>query len=268
MELEFNSRMRLMKQKRTLFATVFCAKGFPGSLPGAAKQWLAIVALVLFGAVNAQAGKYAATFMDIGVGARGLGLGGAYISLTNGVYAFHWNPAGLALLQRPQLAFMYASQFGSLVDPLAQYNHFGGAIPLPGHTTFAVNWIRLASGQIPLYPELAGDNLGQRLRNPELRPDGRPSGYFSDNENAYYFTFARLTRIDVDAGYGLLEFPVEIPIAVNLKLIQQNLYQESASGFGIDVGAMLRVDLADMLEGDSWANWPLVSSSMTFQQRC
>ncbi|MDQ7052131.1 MAG: UPF0164 family protein [candidate division KSB1 bacterium] len=206
---------------------------------------------ILAGRPDAQAGKYGASFLEIGVGARGLGMGGAYIALSRDVSAFHWNPAGLGYLQRPQLAFMYASQFGSLADPLASFNHLGAGMSLPGGAGFAVNWVRLASDQIPIYPELSGDNLGQRLRNPELRPDGQPLGYFADVENAFYFSFAKLTSFEMDWGYNTLAFPVEIPIGVNLKFIQQKLYDKSASGFGIDVGAMIRLGIADMFNEDA-----------------
>ncbi len=201
--------------------------------------------------LSAQAGKYAASFLEIGVGARALGMGGAYIALSRDISAFHWNPAGLGYLKRPQLAFMYASQFGSLASPLASFNHLGAAMSLPGGAGVAINWVRLASDQIPIYPELSGENLGQRLRNPELRPDGQPLGYFSDVENAFYFSFARLTSFEMDWGYNTLSFPVEIPIGVNLKYIQQTLFDKSATGFGIDIGAMIRLGVAEMFNEES-----------------
>ncbi|RME00372.1 MAG: hypothetical protein D6814_03640 [Calditrichaeota bacterium] len=197
-----------------------------------------------------QAGRYAASFLDIGVGARPLGLGGAYIALSREVTAFHWNPAGLGFLEHPQIAFMYAPQFGSLGSPLSNYNHLGAGLVLPGGATLAANWVRLSSDQIPLYPELSGDNLGQRLRDPQLRPDGQPLGFFSDQENAYYFTFSKLNKFDIDWGYQTLSFPVEIPIGVNLKFIQQHLNDKTASGFGIDIGAMIRMGVAEMFNNE------------------
>ncbi len=196
---------------------------------------------------SVQAGKYAAAYLNIGVGARGLGLGGAYIALSRNATAFYWNPAGLAFVQNPQMAFMYASQFGSLGSPLANYNYVGAALPLRGGATIAANWIRLSSGEIPVYPELQGDNLGQRLRDPELRPDGQPAGFFSNQENAYYFSFSKMNRFNIDWGYQTLDFPVEIPIGVNLKLLQQSAYGRSASGVGVDIGVMLRIGLEEML---------------------
>lgn len=212
------------------------------------------VAVLLIGLIwvaPASAGRYAAAFLDIGIGARGLGMGGAYITLARNVTAFHWNPAGLAYVRSPQLGFMYATQFGSLIEPLSNFNYAGGAIPLPGGASLAVNWIRLASDEIPLYPELAGDNLGQRLRDSDLRPTGEPLGFFSDQEMAYYFTFAKLTTLNVDWGYEMLEFPLEIPIGINLKLLQQQLHTRKASGLGVDIGFMLRFGVAEMFNNEN-----------------
>ena len=200
---------------------------------------------------SGYAGKYAASFLEIGVGARPLGLGGAYIALSRDIFSFHWNPSGLAFVQKPQFAFMYASQFGRLGSPLSQYNHLGVALKLVGNAAFSVNWVRLSADQIPLYPELKGENLGQRLRNPELRPDGQPLGYFSDQENAYYFTFAKYSSFEVDWGYSTLSFPVEFPVGINIKFIQQRLYDKSASGFGIDLGAMIRMGMAEMFNTET-----------------
>ncbi len=210
-------------------------------------QAMAVLLGISFFTAPTQAGKYAAAYLNIGVGARGLGLGGAYIALSRNTTAFYWNPAGLAFVRNPQMAFMYASQFGSIGSPLANYNYIGAALPLRGGATISANWIRLSSGEIPIYPELQGDNLGQRLRDPELRPDGQPQGFFSNQENAYYFSFSKMNRIDVDWGYQTLDFPIEIPIGVNLKLLQQSAYGRSASGFGVDVGIMMRIGLDEMV---------------------
>lgn len=44
-----------------------------------------------------------AVFLDIGVGARGLGMGGAYTALADDANAIYWNPAGLAHLDKREV---------------------------------------------------------------------------------------------------------------------------------------------------------------------
>lgn len=199
----------------------------------------------------AAAGKFAAAFLEIGVGARSLGMGGAYVAVANDGTAFYWNPAGLALLERAELNFMYSANFGGLTDPLSSYNHAGLALPLPGEAALSINWIRLSVDDIPQYPELSGDNLADRLRNPELRPNGEPIGFFGDTEEAFFFSFAKLNTFRVNLGWQYLSFPVEIPIGVNLKIIQQRLHTSKATGLGIDAGAMVRFGIGDLMDMDT-----------------
>jgi len=44
----------------------------------------------------AAAKKFAGDFMSVGGGARALGMGGAFVSLSNDVTALYWNVAGIA----------------------------------------------------------------------------------------------------------------------------------------------------------------------------
>ena len=45
--------------------------------------------------LQAQTRKYSNEFLNIGVGARALGMGNANVTSVNGVYSGYWNPAGL-----------------------------------------------------------------------------------------------------------------------------------------------------------------------------
>ncbi|MFQ5708579.1 MAG: hypothetical protein ACE5HO_14075 [bacterium] len=210
-----------------------------------------LLSLILLAIVcPAYPGKFAGSFLEIGVGARPLGMGGAYVAVANDGTAFYWNPAGLALVEKPEITFMYSTNFGGITDPLANYNHAGFALPLPGDATLSINWIRLSVDDIPQFPELAGDNLADRLRDPALRPNGVPVGLFGDTEDAFFFSFAKLNKFRVNLGWQYLSFPVEIPIGINLKVIQQKLFEDKASGLGIDVGAMIRFGIGEMLDSD------------------
>ena len=61
--------------------------------------------------IHENAGTRAMTFLKIGVGAEAIGMGESHVAVTDDLYASYWNPAGLAKLQRPQLALMHNEWF-------------------------------------------------------------------------------------------------------------------------------------------------------------
>jgi hypothetical protein len=54
-----------------------------------------------------RAGTASATFLRIGVGARAVGMGETFVAVANDPSAIFWNPAGLASLQRRELALSH-----------------------------------------------------------------------------------------------------------------------------------------------------------------
>ena len=55
-----------------------------------------------------------AAFNDIGVGARPLGLGGAFVALADDSNAPNYNAAGLAYIEEIQIGATYAQRFSGL----------------------------------------------------------------------------------------------------------------------------------------------------------
>ena len=47
-------------------------------------------------------------FLDVGYGARPMGMGGAYTATANDAYSIIWNPAGLTQIQGQQASFYFA----------------------------------------------------------------------------------------------------------------------------------------------------------------
>lgn len=54
-----------------------------------------------------RAGTASGTFLRIGIGARATGLGESFVAVANDPSAIYWNPAGLASLQRREIAFSH-----------------------------------------------------------------------------------------------------------------------------------------------------------------
>lgn len=197
--------------------------------------------LALTGVANADTGigKYAGEFLAIGVGARPLGLGGAYVALANDVSAGYWNPAGLARITYPELMLMHAEHFGSLV------NHDYGAVAFPvgTSTSLGISLIRLGVDDIPDTRNAGVDASGNVTFDPNQfsRVDPSRVSYFSSADWALFFTYAR--RHSDNLTYG-----------ANLKIIRRELGDNNATGVGFDVGIqyspverlMLGVNLQDV----------------------
>ena len=63
---------------------------------------MTILALGVISSISAQENKYAGSFLELGVGARAMGMGGAFVSIADDGSAFYWNPAGVSQLIRPR----------------------------------------------------------------------------------------------------------------------------------------------------------------------
>jgi hypothetical protein len=205
---------------------------------------------------RAQDGEYAGSFLEIPVGARALAMGGAFTAIADDGSAFYWNPAGIGLIENKLLSGMYSSQYGSLGAPLASYFHAGWTMPVGG-LGFSVNWIRFAISDIPYHDDLTGiQSVEERYRRVRA---GGDNGTFNNTEDAFFFGFARNNLVKFNLGWSYFDIPLEIPIGANLKIIRQSLADNSASGIGVDIGAMLRMNLKDFFFTE---DWPVVIASV------
>ena len=179
--------------------------------------------------------KYAGEFLTIGVGTRGLGMGGAQVAVSHDVTAAYWNPGSLALVNYPQLAAMHSQQFGGLVN----YDYLGFAMPYKKSNSIGLSVVRLATDDIP-YTALPRPNLpidatytdesGNVVYN---RPFVLKN--VSWNEYAFFLTFAHRTSETLSYGG-------------NIKMIHKGDGVNTAWGVGFDIG-LLWNPVADLLVG-------------------
>jgi hypothetical protein len=93
-----------------------------------------------------------ASFLNIGVGARGLGMGGAYTALADDANAVYWNPAGLAKLRKREFTVSHAEMFEATRLDFLAYAH------PTSHGTFAAGLTYLSQGTIE-----GRDSLGRPM---------------------------------------------------------------------------------------------------------
>ncbi len=73
------------------------------------------------------------------VGARPLGMGGAFSAVVNDANAIYWNPAGIASLQRMELTSMYSDPYGIGIT----HSYLGYVFPMTDNMAVAADWFYL-----------------------------------------------------------------------------------------------------------------------------
>jgi hypothetical protein len=191
---------------------------------------LAAAALAPWRPGPAWATPYAGEFLRIGVGARALGMGSAFVGLADDGTASYWNPAGLATLSAREVTAMHAEQFGSIV----QYDFLSYVMPVgsPGKPRQALSLalVRLGVSDIPDTRglQIIDQNGNGKFDYPNdlLVVDESRFVFDSDNDAALLFSYAR----DIRPGLSL---------GGNFKYIRQWLGDSLRSnGFGIDLGLL------------------------------
>lgn len=166
--------------------------------------------------------KYAGEFLAIGVGGRPLGMGGAFVAISNDITAGYYNPAGLAHINYPQLALMHDERYGDLVN----YNYGAVALPWSDEYSFGVSVMRLGVDGIPDTRNALVDANGDGILNiTKDRIDYSQISEFSNQDWAFYFTAAK-------------RYSDDLYIGANIKVIKRDIAEFSATGIGFDVGAI------------------------------
>lgn len=177
-----------------------------------------LLVLVTFAAAPADAqrvAKYGADFLAGGVGARSLGMGGAYVALAADVTAGYWNPAGLHATTHPQAAYMHAERFSGIV----QFDYGALSLPLDARSTLAASFFRSGVDDIP--------NTLEAWENGQ--PRSEQVSLFSAADYALFVSYAREMRDGFTAG-------------TSLKLIRRSIGSfASAWGYSLDVGAQYQL---------------------------
>lgn len=213
--------------------------------------------------------KYAGSFLELGIGARAMAMGGAFVSVANDGSAFYWNPAGVATLRQQELSGMYASLFKSL----STHHHIGYSRPLYGGAAVSLNWIRLSVTDIPWYdvsPEVlklgysnrvndasTSAETWQELKNLNIVLTDEPVSFSNFVNDAFYLTLSKLYKINVNFGWQYFVLPVEIPLGLNVKLIRQSVFDQKASGLGLDFGGMLKFGIDDLFDDNRLGKFAL-----------
>jgi len=186
--------------------------------------------------------------MMIGAGVRPLGMGGAFAAIANDGSAIFWNPSGIAQIRKSEVNLMHAF----LYNGLAAYDNINYSQPLPNEVTIGFNITRLTIDDIPYFDEkyLLGTNVDQRINNSTLQLTGIPDGKFRSIDDMYQFAFAKHLRYDANLGWLFFEIPFDFYFGGNIKFIKREVFKNLGNGTGVDLGMMVKTDLAIVFDYD------------------
>ena len=205
------------------------------------RRFYACIVLLIFSIIPVFGGKYVAEFLEVGVGVRAAGMGGAYCSAGEDASAFWWNPAAPAKHITPQLYVMHSALYSNMyqLDAIAYRDKLWG-------TYLAASVLRLATDDIPFTRSDGFYDYG---------PDGVPGTGDEGEGNGVWDPGEPVdaTAIDMksEGDYALL-VGAAISISKNLqwgisaKILHQNIGGYTNFGVGADLG--LKYELSDRLK--------------------
>ena len=167
----------------------------------------------------------AASFARLGLGARALGIAGAYVAIAEGPVAGYWNPAGLSTLTDFQLEGMYTNWLGADIHyqyiSAAGYPPLGEKSPLiqlgQSPVTFGLTWISVNVAGIPWW-----------------------------EDEGSYGTFDALSHLVIlSMALPLAQTPSFV-IGGNIKLYHDRILEGQSLGWGYDVGFLWRIQVAEI----------------------
>ena len=166
-----------------------------------------------------------ASFLNIGTSARAISMGGAYVGVADDANAISYNPAGLSQLNRNEITAQHTEWISDV-----KHDFLAGAFPLR-NSTVGFSIIYLSQGKI------------------EGRDEDRNK---TDNFSAY--------DVATTISYSK-KINEKVKLGTNLKIIQQKIETEHATGAAIDVGTLYNTGIKNLTAGLSFQN---LGPKMTF----
>lgn len=174
--------------------------------------------------INVRAtGTTAASFLEIGVGARAMGMGGTYAAIANDPTALYYNPAGIAWINGPQMEIMHNEW---LVG--TKHDFFGAVLPL-----------RLFNSALGLSVNTLG--YGDQPVRTVRRPEGTGENYN-----------ARDVAVAISYAMALTD---RFSFGLSTKWINQRIWHESGNAAALDIGIFYETVLRGLRLGFCMTNF-------------
>ncbi|MDD5456715.1 MAG: hypothetical protein PHV30_06755 [Candidatus Margulisbacteria bacterium] len=156
-------------------------------------------------AISEIIGGYTTDYMDYGVGARIMAMGGAGRSVVKDASSGYWNSGIL-----PNLIDLSFSAMSTTILGTTKYDYMGASFPLSRYDTFAVNYVSLMM-----------DNL--EIHTQTNNPSATPEGYFNVSKKAVIVSYGRKVLENLNLG-------------VSCKYGMRNIYNSADNVIALDIG--------------------------------
>jgi hypothetical protein len=156
---------------------------------------------------GADAGSTGLAFLKLGVGARAIAMGDAYVALGGDASSVYWNPAGAVGVENIDVVLMHSEWFEGI-----RYEFLGG-VQSDGRQAFGL-------GLLGLYT----DEIEEREEDPLADPIG---------------TF-RVFDFSITGTYAL-RLTEQFDVGGSIKYLNETIDENSAGGFAVDLGGIYRV---------------------------
>ncbi len=170
------------------------------------------------------AGSTSATFLKLGVGARAVGMGGAFTGVADDPYAIYWNPAGLASLEgQKNIGFFHNDYFQGLKQEFMLYT-----APAEGLALLKRRELRSGVWGVGLDYFYTPKDMERRSganENDPLSPISASEGKFGAYDLALSAGYGWKPRRDLSLGFAL-------------KAIRQSIDTKTAASAALDLGVL------------------------------
>jgi hypothetical protein len=174
------------------------------------------------GEAISKVGTTAATFLEIGIGPRAIGMGGAFVAVADDATACYWNAAGISRLPKNEVTLVHTewladvnSDFAGIVLPLGEFGTIGANI-----TTLTMDDMEVTTIEDQ-------DGTGEM---------------FGSADFALGLSYARNLTDRFSIGF-------------TGKYIYQKIWHSTASSMALDVGTLFTTRFNDMKIGMSISNF-------------
>ena len=168
-----------------------------------------------------RVGTTAAQFLKLGVGARAISLGGAYVAEANDMSAVYWNPAGFARLSGSHVQL---SNTRYRADVNYNFAAFGTSIDRVG--SLGLSLLMVDSGDMAVRTEMQPEGTGEQ---------------FNVLSFALQFSYAR-------------NLSDQFSLGANVKLVQERVWHSKASSVAFDIGTLFTTPFKSLRLGASMSN--------------
>lgn len=181
-----------------------------------------LLLLPVLASAQTKVGTTAAPFLEIGAGARGVGMGEANVAATNDVTSLYWNPAGIAQMTTNQATFQYNQWIAGTTLSYAAL-----AIPVPNVATFGLQVYLFDSGTMEVTDIIFPDGTGEQFKVQDM-------------------------MIGLTAARKLTS---RFAIGGSAKYIRSSIWRMSSSTIGLDLGMQYDTPLKNLRLGFNISNF-------------